>query len=203
MTFFYTDSPTDHPELFYNGNEWIVRVPAGDRSACLAYSTEEEARFFAAFASATVSPEDRHRHRMMQDAARKATAAREAEAKREAELEEARQQVRANNERDAIMRRAKETLSDLTQATMRDVFDYDPETGHLIWKKPTSLKAMVGKVAGSFVNGNRYRIGINGRVHCGARLVWLWHHDEYPDKVFPIDGNKKNTKIENLTLQNN
>ena len=67
-----------------------------------------------------------------------------------------------------------------------------------VWKY-TRGRAKQGAVAG-FKNKNGYRqIGINGKQYYIHRLVWLWHHGEFPThEIDHISGDITDNRIENL-----
>ena len=90
----------------------------------------------------------------------------------------------------------------ITQERLKELFDYDPETGNLIWKVNLRGRfAKIGKIAGGpHCNGYRnlcvdqYRV----LVH---RMVWLYHHGFIPpNEIDHINGIKADNRIENLRL---
>lgn len=100
---------------------------------------------------------------------------------------------------------------ELTQAYLKECFDYDPETGNLIWKeRPRShfkntaafkaFQEFVGCIAGSMNKYRGYRrLNLVGREWYLHRLVWFWHHGRAPvQEVDHIDRDRKNNRIENL-----
>ena len=93
----------------------------------------------------------------------------------------------------------------LTQQRLKELLEYDPETGVFVWKKKSGRRgaalAPIGSVAGSD-DGNGYiRIGIDYKDYRGHRLAWLYVHGEYPTKqIDHVDGNRANNAISNLRL---
>jgi len=85
-------------------------------------------------------------------------------------------------------------LNDITQAELKDMFDYDVENGWLIRKrdnKPVGHKP-------NTTNGYSH-IGINGKNYRTHRLIWLWHKGTWPSKFIDhIDQDRMNNRIENL-----
>lgn len=57
---------------------------------------------------------------------------------------------------------------------LRDLFDYDEETGQLIRRKTMNYRAIAGRPAGwsEQSNGNRGRVGIYGKKYHRARVIW-------------------------------
>jgi hypothetical protein len=92
--------------------------------------------------------------------------------------------------------------SEITQSLLKEYFEYI-EDGYLIRRKRTSLSVNVGE------RGQASRVtdknGVGARqlnfANCTIELnraIYLYHHNSLPDYVLPIDGNRLNTRIENL-----
>ena len=87
--------------------------------------------------------------------------------------------------------------SKLTQAELKNILDYNPETGVFIWKTNPG-KAAVGKIAGS-VYKNHVRICFEGRYYFASRLAWLYVHGYFPENgIDHIDRDGTNNRIKNL-----
>jgi len=71
----------------------------------------------------------------------------------------------------------------LTQAHLRELLHYDPETGIFTWLK-SSRKGWTGKPAGHIHEGY-VEIKINKINYKAHRLAWLFMNGEFPD--FDID----------------
>lgn len=67
----------------------------------------------------------------------------------------------------------------LTQARLKELLDYDPETGIFAWKIKPARRIMVGEIAGHFREG-RWFIKINKQNHRASRLAWLYMTGEWP-----------------------
>lgn len=67
----------------------------------------------------------------------------------------------------------------LNAERLRQLLDYDPETGHLTWRETRGPKAK-GSRAGSHCNKGYLVAGIEGRVYKAHRLAWLWMTGEWP-----------------------
>jgi hypothetical protein len=88
-------------------------------------------------------------------------------------------------------------MSGLHADRVREVLDYDLETGQFTWRvKRTRVR--VGDTAGYFDNGHR-KIRIDGANYHASRLAFLWMTGEWPSgEVDHIDHNTKNNRWSNL-----
>ena len=74
-----------------------------------------------------------------------------------------------------------EVIMKLTQARLRELLHYDPETGVFAWINPTNKSIKKGDIAGS-INGQGYReIKIDYKQYNASRLAWLYMHGYFPE----------------------
>ena len=67
-------------------------------------------------------------------------------------------------------------MRDLTVDLVKHLFDYDKETGNLIWKVSNSHSQKIGDIAGSLMQRLGYvQIGINSKRYYAHRLIFLYH----------------------------
>ena len=90
----------------------------------------------------------------------------------------------------------------LTADYLREVLDYNSQTGEFRWKKHMSNRRAKGEIAGCLCPRNGYRlIGIKGVVYKANRLAWLYVHGELPALfVDHINGKTGDDRIANLRL---
>ena len=88
----------------------------------------------------------------------------------------------------------------MTQDQLKQVLDYNPETGVFTWIKSTSNMVKVGRIAGSYTKGaNRIYIKVFGKRYMAHRLAWFYVHGAFPRmQIDHIDGNSSNNALSNL-----
>jgi hypothetical protein len=80
---------------------------------------------------------------------------------------------------------------------IRDVLNYDPETGDLTWKV-TGIKKKAGDVAGS-LNSVGYRtVVIDQSRYLSHRLAWFLTHNEQPNVIDHINRDRADNRLANL-----
>lgn len=90
----------------------------------------------------------------------------------------------------------------LTQELVRELFDYVPETGDLIWKVYKGSRAEKGDISGCFCKG--YLVTrVNSKTVYNHQIIFLLHHGYLPKYIDHIDRNPLNNRIENLREANN
>jgi len=94
-------------------------------------------------------------------------------------------------------------VKSLTVERLREVLDYDPNTGVFGWRCSTAHQIRVGAVAGCHKNntsGTTYRrIHIDGGNYYAHRLAWLYVHGQWPvGEIDHKDRDGLNNAIANL-----
>jgi hypothetical protein len=86
---------------------------------------------------------------------------------------------------------------------VRQMLDYDPETGVLIWRRRPGEawwnKRYAGTPAGSLKPSGRLDVAIGHTLFRAHRLIWLMvHGDPVPEVIDHADKNKSNNRLHNL-----
>jgi hypothetical protein len=90
----------------------------------------------------------------------------------------------------------------LTQARLKELFYYNPETGLFTRIKDTG-NAHVGDVAGTISQTGYVYISVNGKGYRAHRLAWLYLHGSLPECLIDhINGIKHDNRLVNLRLCN-
>ena len=89
-------------------------------------------------------------------------------------------------------------MSALTQQRLKEVLDYDPHTGHFVWRTAVNSRALAGSAAGTR-NTPYVSIGIDGVRYYAQRLAWMYVHGVMPrGEIDHINEVKRDNRITNL-----
>lgn len=89
--------------------------------------------------------------------------------------------------------------TELTADRVRELLQYNPETGVFTWKAASSNRVHVGDEAGSFDKDGYRAIRLDGRLHFSHRLAWLWAHGVHPSKELDhINRVRSDNRLSNL-----
>ena len=81
----------------------------------------------------------------------------------------------------------------ITQAELKQLFNYNPLTGDLI-RKATGISAIQ---SGASFGGKLYVI-VGATRHSAEKVIWLWLYGERKKKIGFRNGNKRDFRAENL-----
>ena len=86
----------------------------------------------------------------------------------------------------------------LTQLRLKELLDYDPETGVFTWIKPRT-GVPLGAEAGSMTHDGYRRIVVDQQEYRAHRLAWLYVYGEMPSGVIDhINRVRDDNRISNL-----
>lgn len=88
---------------------------------------------------------------------------------------------------------------EMTQAKLKDLLAYDPDTGIFTWLVSATNSVKVGSVAGTIGNHGYLHIMINGRRYLAHRLAWMYVHGRFPcGQTDHINHERLDNRINNL-----
>src|SRR5262249_14466090 len=83
----------------------------------------------------------------------------------------------------------------LTATRVRELLDYDPDSGWLTWRTPRN-GTRIGARAGSLKSDGYRRIKIDGTNYAEHRVIWLLVTGRWPDRdIDHIDGRRDDNRI--------
>lgn len=95
-------------------------------------------------------------------------------------------------------------MTDVTAEKLRELLDYDPETGVFTWRVVRRGSRGVGSVAGVPNPAGYVQIRIDGRLYYAHRLVWLWMFGEWPKAyVDHVNRDPADNRLKNLRAATN
>jgi hypothetical protein len=91
-------------------------------------------------------------------------------------------------------------VNELTQERLKQILEYNSETGEFIWRVSTAKRIKIGDKAGCLHKPTGYVvIRIDGNLYRSHRLVFLYEYGALPKtSIDHLDGNPANNKLANL-----
>lgn len=97
---------------------------------------------------------------------------------------------------------ARRVHPELTQARLKELLHYDPETGVFTWiAAPGGRKDLIGRVAGAVNTPGYVVIRCDDKLHLAHRLAWLYVNGEWPSSGLDhINRTRTDNRISNLRV---
>jgi hypothetical protein len=87
----------------------------------------------------------------------------------------------------------------LTQNRLKQLLDYQPETGQFTWRVARAGLAKAGSVAGATKTQGYRQIMVDGTMYLAHRLAWLYVHGHFPVKMLDhVNRQSWDNRIANL-----
>jgi hypothetical protein len=95
----------------------------------------------------------------------------------------------------------------ITQSELKQVLEYNPETGLFTWKKTVNTRAVIGSIAGWNINEGYIQISIYGKKYRAHRLAYLYMTGNFPenfiDHINHIKDDNRWTNLRDATNSQN
>ena len=92
-------------------------------------------------------------------------------------------------------------MSNIDFTYIRQVLEYNKETGKFMWKVRVNSKVPSGANAGTPQNNGYILITIKTKKHLAHRLAWFFEHGEFPNgNIDHINGVRTDNRIVNLRV---
>lgn len=92
----------------------------------------------------------------------------------------------------------------VTQERLKELLDYNPDTGVFTWRVNRTGTAKTGSVAGAVVGHGYREIKVDGKRYKAHRLAWLYVHGKFPPNYIDhVNRVPNDNRIANLRLATN
>ena len=91
----------------------------------------------------------------------------------------------------------------MTQSEVKELFDYNTDTGVFIWKVSRSNSVKIGDIAGTITEHGYRAINLRGKIYYAHRLAWLYTFGCWPKgKMDHKNGVRSDNRINNIREAN-
>jgi len=86
-----------------------------------------------------------------------------------------------------------------TQEKLRELLEYNADTGSFVWRRPIARCLKAGDPAGYVTNRGYRIISVLGRPYMAHRLAWLYVHGHWPaGEIDHVNHDRLDCRIKNL-----
>lgn len=90
-------------------------------------------------------------------------------------------------------------MSGITQSRVRELLNYDPESGELCWRISRGNRIPAGKVIKCVGNHGYIVVRIDGVLHLAHRIIYLYMTGNFPERFLDhVNGNRTDNTWANL-----
>jgi len=87
----------------------------------------------------------------------------------------------------------------ITQSELKEILDYNPNSGRFTWKETINNRSIKGSVAGYEKCASYMAIGFHGKSYLAHRLAWLYVNGKMPkEQIDHINHDRTDNRICNL-----
>lgn len=89
-----------------------------------------------------------------------------------------------------------------SQGRVRELLDYNADTGMFCWRLSVGSRARIGAHAGSVAKNGYRSIRVDGTLYYAHRLAFVWMNGDCPNQIDHKDRNRSNNAWNNLRAAN-
>ena len=86
----------------------------------------------------------------------------------------------------------------ITQEQLKELLDYNQDTGAFTWKANRGIRVKSGDKAGSLQKTGYIHLKLNSVAYLAHRIAWLYHYGYIPKYIDHINRDRTDNRIENL-----